>query len=443
MSILSVVIAWFQVPFVRSLCLLSLLSVLSACAFVDQIETKEQTVIDYNRAQHILVTFEQHDFSHVFASPGIDYHQRPFSQYQVPASVREHMDSVLGKHNLEFVAAWPMRLLGVLCAVVEVPNNLSVDQVLAELREDSGVESAQAMNWLVVNNSEAIAAVPELEQQGGADPYAKLQKSLLETGVFAAHQKSTGRGVRVAIVDTSVDTEHTDLQGKVSRQKNFTPYSGVGVHGTAVAGIIAAHEGNGEGMVGVAPDVELLSYSGCWPSPGEKRAMCNSFTLAQAISAAIEANVDILNLSLSGPRDPLLERLIRVALAKQVIVVAAIDAGKPRDKQFPAAMDDIVVAYVQSEQDSSRPFYAPSIDILATIPNNAYDFKSGSSMAAAHLSGIVALLKQYRSKMNQQQLMNLLQSSVNVVVDKSGKPEKLVNVCKALASLGESVDCRT
>lgn len=415
---------------------------LTACAILDRIENKQQTIVNYDNAQHILVTFEQHEFSHVFASPGIDYRQRPFSQYQVPHSVRERMDSVLDKHKLEFVTAWPMRLLGVLCAVVEVPENQSVDEVLAELRDDKRVESAQSMQWLVVNNSETALPKPALEAEEGTDPYSRLQKSLEETGVFTAHQKATGKGVRVAIVDTSVDIKHSDLSGKVSRQKNFTPYGGVGVHGTAIAGIIAAHEGNGLGMVGVAPDVELLSYSGCWPAAGKQRAMCNSFTLAQAISAAIEANVDILNLSLSGPRDPLLERLIRVALARQLIVVAAVDAARPREQQFPAALDDVVIAYVQREGDSDRPFYAPSVDILATIPNDAYDFKSGSSMAAAQLSGIIALLKQYRADINQQQIVNVLTSTTNVVV-KNGKQEKLVNVCKALNMLGESIDCRS
>src|ERR1035438_2109430 len=97
---------------------------------------------------------------------------------------------------------------------------------------------------------------------------------------------------------------------------------------TAVAGVIAAIPDNGIGIVGIAPDVRLFVFKACWRSaPTGAKATCNSFTLAQALAAAIEERVDIINLSLAGPSDPLLTRLVGRAAAAGIIGRGAV----PRD----------------------------------------------------------------------------------------------------------------
>ena len=130
------------------------------------------------------------------------------------------------------------------------------------------------------------------------------------------HRIATGKGVKVAQIDTGVDWRHPDLADGVTSHRNFvddSPYVAE-VHGTAVAGIIAARGNNGIGMVGVAPDATLLALRACWAeAPAAQPAVCNSFTLAKALQYALGERAQVINLSLTGPRDRLLERLLEVA----------------------------------------------------------------------------------------------------------------------------------
>ena len=115
--------------------------------------------------------------------------------------------------------------------------------------------------------------------------------------------------MRVAVVDTGVDTNHPDLADRVVKtinfveggEKTFTSDQ----HGTAVAGVIGARADNGMGIYGIAPDADLLAVKACWHRrPGTSEASCSSWTLAKAIDFAIVERVRVLNLSLSGPPIP-------------------------------------------------------------------------------------------------------------------------------------------
>src|SRR4030095_13502906 len=131
----------------------------------------------------------------------------------------------------------------------------------------------------------------------------------------------------VGMVDTLVDENHPDLRDQIARQYAFVDEPrGNLLHGTAVAGVISANGGDGDGLVGLAPEAKLYVYGACW-GPGEGGARCNSFTIAKALEQAIEDGVDVLNLSLSGPSDPLLARQLSVLLMRAV-VVAAVDRNR-------------------------------------------------------------------------------------------------------------------
>ncbi len=147
------------------------------------------------------------------------------------------------------------------------------------------------------------------------------------------------------------------------------------------------------GIVGMAPEATLSIYKACWyPAAGTGVARCNSFTLAKALAAVINTPARIVNLSLGGPADPLLRRLLVQLLDQGHIVVTAMPPSG-RLAGFPDDTPGVIV--VRSSAASAAPpdvLSAPGDDILTTQPNGGYDFTSGSSMAAAHVSGIVALL---------------------------------------------------
>ncbi len=96
------------------------------------------------------------------------------------------------------------------------------------------------------------------------------------------------------------------------------------IHGTAIAGIIASAVNNREGIIGVAPDVSIAALRACWAVVDDGlAAQCSSFSLAQALEVALGLQPNVINLSLAGPDDPLLSRLLDRAIERGIVVVTA------------------------------------------------------------------------------------------------------------------------
>ncbi len=287
------------------------------------------------------------------------------------------------EHGLTLVADWPLPLLGVDCYVVVVPPEQTPAGVVQALSRDARVAWAQAMNVY--------------RAQGHADPLYPVQPVARAWHLSALHAFATGRGVRVAVIDSAIDDQHPDLAGQVQRKENFVdshrdvPEQ----HGTAVAGIIAARADNGVGIVGVAPNAHLFALRACWEESSQA-TLCNSLSLAMALHFAIEHDADIINLSLSGPPDRLLGRLLDAALARGIAVVGALDPGQP-DGGFPAAHAGVVaVADGAGMKTGHRGLLAPGRDVPTALPGGRWGLVSGASYAAAHVSGLFALAREHR-----------------------------------------------
>ena len=149
----------------------------------------------------------------------------------------------------------------------------------------------------------------------------------------------------------------------------------------------------------------------------------------------VDHRPDVLNLSLAGPHDPLLERLLRVALDDGIAVITAY-AQRAGDLSFPASLAGVIV--VQSDaagpaaSDPASLLRAPGRDILAARPGNAYDFVSGSSFAAAHVSGVVALLLERAPHLDAERLDQILRLTSRPVVGPLGATTHLIDACAAL-----------
>src|SRR5690606_34027598 len=134
------------------------------------------------------------------------------------------------------------------------------------------------------------------------------------------------------------------------------------------------------------------SLAACWSrDEGEVRATCNSFTLAKSLAAAIELQADVVNLSLGGPSDALLRRLVEYGLKRGMIFVGALpDEGSVG---FPCDIPGVLAADVAGRSPNGRgALLAPGTDVLTLLPHDRYDFLSGSSLAAANVTGSIALL---------------------------------------------------
>jgi subtilisin family serine protease len=296
------------------------------------------------------------------------------------------------RYRLQFVAQWPVTELGVSCVVYRVPETLPLQEVMAALQRDPDVSLVQLMRSFEVLADELPAATAH------NDPYLKLQAGFQALGVSELHQKSTGRGIRIAVIDTGVDIGHPDLKGQIDYFENMVPELGdpdfAEIHGTAVAGVLSARPDNHIGIAGIAPEAEVLAFRACWPiKSGALAARCNSFTLALALNQAIRLDSHIINLSLSGPEDPLLRLLIEKALSKGVVVVAA-RPGEDQNDGFPASMPGVIPVAQEGKAHQPGIVGAPGQDILTTVPHEGYDFMSGSSFATPHVVGVIALLLQ-------------------------------------------------
>jgi subtilisin family serine protease len=263
--------------------------------------------------------------------------------------------------------------------------------------------------------------------------------------VIDAHSWSSGQGIKVAIIDTGADTQHEDLRGRIAAADNFVDSDSEQFrrdrHGTEMAGVIAAVANNHQGIVGVAPQARLLLFKACWQLHLEAdAASCNSFTLARALVAAMDAHVQVVNLSLVGPDDPLLRGLIEAGMRRGIVFVgAASDTADGRRglSQLPGIIE---VASTERRSPSDAAVYAPGNDILTLMPGDHYDFASGDSIATAEVTGVVALLLAEDHNLSASATSKLLRdTSIRATVSADAKVPgqgiEQVDACAAVVAL--------
>lgn len=339
------------------------------------------------------------------------------------------------RHGLTIARTWRLTSLERDCYVFVGPRSGTI----ASLNTEPTIESAHAMRMFEVSGRKLEAP----------DPYVNLQHSLVSARIDEAHQLSTGKGVKVGIIDTGLDRSHYDLRERVEATLNFVDADQtieiVEFHATAVAGILGAAARNGRGIIGIAPDSKMYSLRACWESlPGTSRGQCSSFALARAIDWAISNELKVLNMSLQGEYDPLVSRLITRAIENGLIVVAATELGDP-DLSFPASMSEVIAASFHDPyrtpnytRNAGKVFIAPGEEILTTMPDNTYDFVSGSSFASAHISGLVALLAEHVPDIDAHTVKAVLRSSTRVA-----NWAVVTDACTALGTVVTGTDnCR-
>src|SRR5690349_22189017 len=357
------------------------------------------------------------------------------SNYRISASAAAVIAELARQYSLTRVSEWPIEQLSMHCVLFRIPPGTTREAVIEKLRGDQRVRIVQPLNEFESSTDHA----PSFD-----DPYARLQANVRALDVAEAHNFSRGSGVRVAVIDTGMDTRHPDLAGRTQLTRNYVDDDDEAFradrHGTQVAGLIAAAANNGIGIVGVAPDVRLMAYKACWQPSPSSAGRCNSFTLAQALADALAAKAKVINLSLVGPSDPLLEALVEKAIAGGVVVVGAVSED-PRYR-FPAKLPRVLpVAEAEtSASDGDDVLRAPARDIVTLVPNGHYDFASGSSLATAQITGVVALLLARNQKLGVDKLRAMLAQSTQKH-DTTRGPFLSVNACTAVAQLVHGATC--
>jgi hypothetical protein len=357
-------------------------------------------------------------------------HYRPDSGYggaygetMTITARRRIAQGIARKNGLELVDGWPMPMLGVDCYVMQVPGGMTIDEAIKQVSKNRAVAWSQPLQTYQARGSPAAP---------GNDPLFRVEPAATEWRLADLHRVATGRGVTVAVIDSKIDTTHPDLSGQFDAVKDFLPSGGIAAeaHGTGIAGVIAAKAGNGVGIAGIAPEAKLMALRACWqtgPATAPGPTLCDSLSLARALQFAIEHSAQVINLSLSGPPDTLLTRLIRIALDRKISVVAAFDAKLPQGG-FPASMTGVTAVADESLQSlPARVYTAPGRDVPTTQPEGKWYLVNGSSYSAAHVSGLIALLREHRS------------NGSAIVLARGARNS--IDACATLVSTTASCDC--
>jgi subtilisin family serine protease len=319
-------------------------------------------------------------------------------------------DELAKQNDILTSGEFPLPSIGVDCLVYKVPEQKNLDKVIQQLRLDFRVVLAQENQ------------VFEGIQSSESDAFATISYAPKLIRADAAHRLATGKGVRIAIVDTGAEKNHPDFKNQLLETVNFVDGSDYAFthdrHGTAITGVIAAKANDGAGISGISPDAEISILKACWyPETSDAKAQCSSWSLAKALDAAINNGSRIINLSLAGPHDDLLSKLLEAANKRGINIVAAT-LEKQQQPGFPAELPfAIPVISTGPDGQVAQPAWlpqfpsvvvAPGVEILTTVPDDGYDFVSGSSLAAAHVSGIIALLLEVKPNLSPDQIKKLL-----------------------------------
>ncbi len=292
------------------------------------------------------------------------------------------------RHRLIRIESISIPMLAATLFRWRIPDNRPMARVLQDLSNDSDVRFSQ-MNMSYRTQDAGVKAPAE----GDAGQYALAKLHLPE-----AHLLARGTDVVIAVIDSGIDVTHPELAGAIiGTYDALNSKEGAHPHGTGVAGTIVAHAR----LVGGALAAHLLAIRAFAANPSSG-AESTSFVVLKALNYAVQQNAQIINMSFAGPADPLVQQALSVASARGIVLIAAAgNAGPTSPPLYPAADSHVIAVtatdsgdhlFAQANRGPQVALAAAGVDILMPAPDDKYQVNSGTSFAAAYISGIAALL---------------------------------------------------
>ena len=342
---------------------------------------------------------------------------------------------LLRRHGLILLSQTTFTLTNSMFVQVRIANRRPVGVALQGLRNEVALLSGQP-DYLYRSSQDQRAAQPEPPKvtpavataaaiPAGGDP---AQYALAKLRIGEAHTIANGERVLVAVIDSGIDYSHPELAGAIvgafdALGKAEKPH----MHGTAIAGAIAAHSK----LMGAAPAAKILAI----------RAFGAEGTSAEATTMAVMNSIEfasvnkarVINMSFAGPADPGVARQLAAAKANGAVLIAASGNFGPKSPpQYPAADPNVIA--VSATDSNDRMFRAsnigphisvaaPGVDILLPAPNSDYRIISGTSFSAAYVSGVAALMIQRAPGLTPDSLRQILESTAKDLGPAGKDPE--------------------
>jgi subtilisin family serine protease len=280
---------------------------------------------------------------------------------------------------------------------------------------DAAVVAVAQPNYVYTLQQQPEETAPA--SRGDTGPKGDAAQYILEKlKISDVHRIVRGTNVTIAVIDSQIDAAHPDLEGVIAER-----FSAVGApekphaHGTGMAGAIASHQR----LLGTAPGARLLAVHAF--STAAAAAESTTFNILKGIDWSVRQGARIINMSFAGPKDPSLERVLKLAYDKGIVLIAAAGNAGPKSPPLYPGADPNVIAVTATDADdklftgANRGKYisvaAPGVDILVPAPEGDYQITTGTSVAAAEVSGIVALLLERNPKLRPADIRRILTMS--------------------------------
>lgn len=326
----------------------------------------------------------------------------------------DRLEAAVGRLGLILLASENLAITGSTVARFRITDGRSPAEIIPALAAFQLVAVAQPNYVYALQQQPGVLPSPARDDTTQGDP---AQYILEKLKIVDVHRMVRGTNVPIAVIDSQIDVTHPDLEGAVAQRFDAAgaapekPHP----HGTGMAGAIAAHQR----LLGTAPAARLLAVRAF--SASATTAESTTFNILKGINWSAQEGARIINMSFAGPSDPSLARALKAAYDKGIVLIAAAgNAGPKSPPLFPAA-DPSVIAVTATDVDNklftgaNRGKYisvaAPGVDILVPAPEGDYQITTGTSVAAAEVSGIVALLLERNPKLTPADIRRILTAS--------------------------------
>ena len=302
-------------------------------------------------------------------------------------------------------------------AVLYLPENQNILDICSDPKNRKLIADISPDYYAKVSDAETEEEIhihiPSPADYEVPDVFYPNQSYLNYLNIGNSWQHVKGGGKTVAIIDTGIDTDHPEFQGRISDWSYNATYDKIvkdwdndwsliedeNGHGTAVAGVLAAAMDE-NGITGLAPEVEILVIKAEMAPDG---SYMRGSDLVFGLYYAIERDVDVVNMSFTSLDESSWADAVQLGVDSDILMIASAGNNGSADLRYPAAMDDVIGVGALAENSWELALYsnygenvnvvAPGT-VLTTVPGGKYAVESGTSFAAPLVSAAAILFKQ-------------------------------------------------